>query len=61
MERGRLSWIAGALAVVLVGACARTTPKHEAVGIAWKTTFDTALADAGTTGRPILLDFYTDW
>ena len=61
MERGRLDWIAGVLAVVLVGACAKTTPKHEEVGIAWKTTFDTALADAGKTGRPILLDFYTDW
>jgi thiol:disulfide interchange protein len=61
MERGRWSLIAGALAVVLVGACAKTTPKHEEVGIAWKTTFDTALADAGTNGRPILLDFYTDW
>ena len=60
MERGRWSWIAGALAVVLVGACAKTTPKQE-VGIAWKTTFDTALADAGKSGRPILLDFYTDW
>jgi len=61
MERGRWSLIAGALAVVLVGACAKTTPKHEEVGIAWKTTFDTAIADARTKGRPVLLDFYTDW
>jgi thiol:disulfide interchange protein len=61
MERGRWSLIAGALAVVLVGACAKTTPKHEEVGIAWKNTFDTAIADARTNGRPILLDFYTDW
>jgi thiol:disulfide interchange protein len=49
----------GALAVVLVGACAKA-PRQEA-GIAWKTTFDNAVADAGKSGRPILLDFYTDW
>jgi thiol:disulfide interchange protein len=61
MERGlwSRSWVVGALAVVLVGACAKA-PRQE-VGIAWKTTFDTAVADAGKNGRPILLDFYTDW
>ena len=61
MERGLWgrSWVVGALAVVLVGACAKA-PRQEA-GIAWKTTFDTTVADAGKNGRPILLDFYTDW
>ena len=32
-----------------------------ALTIAWFTSYDAALADAGKTGRPILLDFYTDW
>jgi hypothetical protein len=32
-----------------------------AVPPAWQTAFDAALADAGKSGRPILLDFYTDW
>jgi thiol:disulfide interchange protein len=56
-----LGWIAGALAIALAGSgCAtKTSVKH--AGIAWNTAFDAALTDAGKTGRPILLDFYTDW
>jgi len=52
--------MAGAFAAVLAVGCA----KHEAAqsqSIAWNTSYDAALADAGRTGRPILLDFYTDW
>jgi thiol:disulfide interchange protein len=29
--------------------------------MSWQTAYDAALADAGKSGRPILLDFYTDW
>ena len=54
-------WMAGAMAFsLIVGGCA--TPKKEAPKtIAWNTAMDAALADAGKSGRPILLDFYTDW
>ena len=30
-------------------------------GIAWNTTYESALADAAKNKRPIVLDFYTDW
>ena len=48
--------MAGTLAVTLAAGCAQQ-PKS----IAWHTAYDAALADAGKSGRPILLDFYTDW
>lgn len=52
--------VAGAAAAVLAVGCARQE-RHEAASIAWYTTYDAALTDAGRTGRPVLLDFYTDW
>lgn len=56
--------VAGAFAAV-VGIGAAGCQKHEtaaqAKSIAWFTSYDAALADAGKSGRPILLDFYTDW
>ena len=54
-------WMAGAMAFTLIaGGCA--TAKREAPAtITWNTAMDAALADAGKSGRPILLDFYTDW
>jgi len=53
--------MAGAMAFTLIaGGCA--TAKREAPAtITWNTAMDAALADAGKSGRPILLDFYTDW
>ena len=54
--------MAGTFAMLVAAGCAQ--PKHEAATretIAWNTSYDAALADAGRTGRPILLDFYTDW
>ena len=55
------SWMAGAVALALMaGACA-TSKKETRTGIAWNTAYNAALADAGQTHRPILLDFYTDW
>ena len=49
-----------ALTVAVALGCARE--KHvETASVAWNTTYDAALADAGKSGRPILLDFYTDW
>ena len=55
------SWMVGAMAfTLLAGGCA--TAKREApTTIAWNTAMDAALTDAGRSGRPILLDFYTDW
>jgi len=53
-------WMAGAMVLSLIaGGCA--TAKKEPTTIAWNTAMDAALADAGKSGRPILLDFYTDW
>jgi len=51
----------GAFAAAMVaGGCAG--PKQPApTSIAWQTAYDAALTDAGKSGRPILLDFYTDW
>ena len=55
------SWgVAGACAAALLVGCSQS--KHEATtAIAWHRSYDAALADAGKSGRPILLDFYTDW
>ncbi len=51
----------GAMAfTLLAGGCA-TAKKEAPATIAWNTAMDAALADAGKNGRPILLDFYTDW
>lgn len=30
-------------------------------GIAWRTDLDAALAEAGRTGKPVLVDFAADW
>ena len=63
MNRGALrGWgVAGAAALVLATGCAKNGLEKAPASIAWNTTYDAALADAGRTGRPILLDFYTDW
>jgi thiol:disulfide interchange protein len=49
-----------AAAALLVGGCA-PAKKAEPTAIAWNTSMESGLAAAGKTGRPILLDFYTDW
>ena len=56
-----LGWIAGALAIALAGSGCATKTSEKHAGIAWNTAFDAALTDAGKKGRPLLLDFYTDW
>jgi thiol:disulfide interchange protein len=49
-----------AAAVAIAAGCAQ--PKQQAApSVAWLASYDAALADAGKSGRPILLDFYTDW
>jgi thiol:disulfide interchange protein len=53
-------WTAALALTLVVGACQQA--KQEAPGeVAWVTSMDAALADAQKEGRPILLDFYTDW
>ena len=57
-----MGWgMAGAFAMALAVGCAQQKHETAAQSIAWNTSYDAALADAGKTGRPILLDFYTDW
>ncbi|HYR69472.1 MAG TPA: hypothetical protein VER77_06285 [Candidatus Dormibacteraeota bacterium] len=54
-------WMVGAMALTLLaGACA-TAKKEAPATIVWNTAMNAALADAGKSGRPILLDFYTNW
>lgn len=53
--------LAGAIALALiVGGCA-TAKKEAPKTITWNTAMDAGLADAGKSGRPVLLDLYTDW
>lgn len=53
--------LAGAVAMVFAAGCAKNGVEKAPASIAWNTAYDAALADAQRTGRPILLDFYTDW
>ena len=54
--------MAGAFAAVLAAGCAQRHPEAaQHASLAWNTSYDAALVDARRTGRPILLDFYTDW
>ena len=53
-------WMVGAFTAAMVaGGCAE--PRVAPTSMSWQTAYDAALADAGKSGRPILLDFYTDW
>lgn len=53
-------WAAVLAFTLVVGACQQA--KQEAPKrVVWNLSIDAALADAQKTGRPILLDFYTDW
>ena len=63
MKNGALrGWgLAGAVAMVFAAGCAKNGLEKAPASIAWNTAYDAALADARRTGRPILLDFYTDW
>ena len=54
-------WMAGAMALTLLAGGCSTAKKEAPTTISWNTAMDAALADAGKSGRPILLDFYTDW
>ncbi len=54
-------WMAGAMAFTLIAGGCTTAKKEAPTTISWNTAMDVALADAGKSGRPILLDFYTDW
>ncbi len=53
--------MAGAFAATLVVGCAQKRETAQSQAVAWNTSVDAALADAGRTGRPIRLDFYTAW
>ena len=54
-------WMVGAMAFTLLASGCATAKREAPATIAWNTAMDAALADAGKNGRPILLDFYTDW
>lgn len=58
---GAWGLLAGAVVCSLVAGGCATAEKPALPTIAWKTSMSGALADAGKNGRPILLDFYTDW
>jgi len=53
-------WTAALALTLVVGACQQAN-QEAPKGVVWNRSIDAALADAQKTGRPILLDFYTDW
>lgn len=53
-------WTAVLAFTLIVGACQQAKPVVPK-SVVWNHSIDAALADAQKTGRPILLDFYTDW
>jgi thioredoxin-related protein len=53
--RRTLSLVCGALAVVLL-----SHPAVVLAGPAWR-SWDAGLREAGASGRPVLVDVYTDW
>ncbi len=55
------AWGLAAVALLVVGGGCATEKKAGTATIAWNIAMEAALADAGKQGRPILLDFYTDW
>ncbi len=38
-----------------------TAPLLAGEGIAWRSSFDEALAEAVATGRPVMIDFTAKW
>jgi len=45
-----------------VGASAKPAHKmNSAAPVAWRTDFDSALKEARRSGKPVFVDFYTDW
>ena len=69
--RGRLEWILWAVVLSLVvgyrwpvlkgWAYKLTGSTPAAASFVWRTDFDAALAEARSSGRPVLVDFYADW
>lgn len=53
--------LAGTLALFAGCSSAKKSEPAAKAGIAWNTTYESALADAAKNKRPIVLDFYTDW
>ena len=55
--------IVSLLCIPLVAAHAKPAKKAatKASGVVWRTDFDAALKEARKTGRPLFVDFYTDW
>jgi len=53
----------GVVSLALLAGCSSAKKSEPAAtaGIAWNTTYESALADAAKNKRPIVLDFYTDW
>ncbi len=62
MRKAGSAWgVAAAVALTFVASACQQAKQEAPQGVAWNTSMDAALADAKKTGRPILLDFYTDW
>ena len=61
MRRNALAGWGGMVAAVAIVAGCSQSKNQAATSVTWHRSYDAALADAGKSGRPILLDFYTDW
>lgn len=51
------------LAVVAIGSsqAGESRPPGERGGIVWASSFENALEEAQVDGKPVMVDFYTDW
>jgi len=63
----RVLWLAAtvSLAVVMNGACSKDAPARgsavQTPDLPWEVSFHGAMERASKLGRPVMVDFYTDW
>ena len=46
---------------ITIPAIAQDTPEAEKAQVKWGTSIEDAMKQAVETGKPVMMDFYTDW
>ncbi len=46
---------------VAMPAIAQDAPEAEKAQVKWGTSIEDAMKQAAETGKPVMMDFYTDW
>lgn len=46
---------------VAMPAIAQDTPEAEKAQVKWGTSIEDAMKQSAETGKPVMMDFYTDW